>query len=277
MQSPTSSPPDFGRSAMAKSKRSRVAGFTLPLTMALAFSLMTLASGIVGMVVVSDKQAKQSASELVTRTTLESATEQGLFALEKNGAPQTNEWTDQETLNGLDVTLTFAPTHYKPDINKSTTDAISAALADETLKQRAVAAFVPATPSDPRPEFKRFIDFTRIVAADDAEEDCLRRRLTIGRLNGDTDPPPPETAIVPPHSPLGPGDLVDVRAETRDPEGRRVVLWRRVRYTGKAERMWLTHDWRELRLPRADVDCPVVMPAAAFQPDLNIGGNSTQP
>ena len=261
---------------MAGSRRSRAAGFTLPLTMALAFSLMTLASGIVGMVVISDEQAKQSASELVTRTTLESAIEQGLFGLEKDGAPQTNEWTDHETLNGLDITLTFAPTHYKPDINKSTTDALGAVLADQDLRQRAVAAFAPPTPSDPRPEFKRFIEFTRLVAADQAEEDCLRRRLTIGRLNGDTDPPPPQTAIVPPRVPIGAGDLVDVRAETHDAEGRRVVLWRRVRFTGKAERVWLTHDWRELRLPRTD-NCPVVTAAAAFTPGLNIGGNSIQP
>ena len=261
---------------MAESRRSRAAGFTLPLTMALAFSLMTLASGIVGMVVVSDKQAKQSASELVTRTTLESAIEQGLFGLEKDGAPQTNEWTDRETLNGLDVTLTFAPTHYKPDINRSTTDAVGGALADNDLRERVTAAFAPPTPSDPRREFKRFVDFARLVGADEAQEDCLRRRLTIGRPVGDTDPPPPQTAIVPPHLPLGPGDLLDVRAETHDAEGRRVVLWRRVRYTGKAEHIWLTHDWRELRLPRAD-DCPVVTAGAAFTPDLNIGGNSIQP
>ena len=54
---------------MAAAKARRAAGFSLPLTMALAFSLMTLASGIVGMVVVSDKQAKAAASELVVVAT----------------------------------------------------------------------------------------------------------------------------------------------------------------------------------------------------------------
>ena len=115
---------------MAVASRRRAAGFTLPLTMALAFSLMTLASGIVGMVVVSDRQAKAAASELVTRTTLESAIEQGLYGLERDGAPEVAEWSDTERLNGLDVTLTFAPTRYKPDLNKSTAAEITGALAD---------------------------------------------------------------------------------------------------------------------------------------------------
>jgi hypothetical protein len=262
---------------MGANSRRRAAGFTLPLTMALAFSLMTLATAIVGMVVVSDRQAKQSALELVTRTTLESAIEQGLFGLERDGEPETNEWTDREALNGLDVTLTFWPAHYKPDLNQSSTDAIGAALADPALRQRAVAAFVPPTPRDRRPQFKRFIDFVQALGVDAADEDCLRRRLTIGRQSGVTDPAPPASALTPPRDPLGPGELIDVRAETFDAAGRRTALWRRVRYTGKPERLWLTHDWRELRLPRADIDCPLATPAPQITPDLNLGGASIKP
>jgi hypothetical protein len=232
--------------------------------MALAFSLMTLASGIVGLVVVSDRQAKAAASELVTRTTLESAIEQGLFGLERDGAPEAGEWTDRQSLNGLDVTLTFAPTRYKPDLNKTTTSDIGAVIEDAGLRQRVVAALAPATPNDPRPQFRRFGDFVQATGAGAADEDCLRRRLTIGRDAGATDPTPPVTALVPPRSPLAIGALLDVRAETRDPEGRRVVLWRRVRYSGKPERLWLTHDWREMRLARTDVDCPAPAPAATI-------------
>ena len=55
--------------ATARARR----GFTLPLTMALAFSLMAMATAIVGMVLVSDKQSKATASEMVTRASLESA------------------------------------------------------------------------------------------------------------------------------------------------------------------------------------------------------------
>jgi hypothetical protein len=39
------------------------------------------------------------------------------------------------------------------------------------------------------------------------------------------------------------------------------VLWRRVRYTGRPDRPWLTHDWREIRLGRAEAACPA--PAVA--------------
>jgi hypothetical protein len=249
---------------MAVGKKRRAAGFTLPLTMALAFSLMTLASGIVGMVVVSDRQAKAAASEVVTRTTLESAIEQGLYGLERDGAPAAGEWTDRASLNGLDVTLTFAPTHYKPDINKTAATELTAALADRGLSQRVAAALTPAKPGEERPQFNRFSDFIRALGGDAAAEDCLRRRLTIGRAGGATDPTPPVTALVPPREPLAPAALIDVRAETHDPEGRRVVLWRRVRFTGKPERPWLTHDWRELRLSRDDLNCPAPEPSPTF-------------
>jgi hypothetical protein len=252
---------------MAAGRARRAAGFTLPLTMALAFSLMTLASAIVGMVVVSDRQAKAAASELVTRTTLESAIEQGLYGLERDGVPAAGEWTDRASLNGLDVTLTFAPTGYKPDINKSAVAELTAVLADPGLSQRVAAALAtPATQGAERPQFRRFGDFIQALGADAAAEDCLRRRLTIGRAAGATHPTPPVNALVPPREPLVAPALFDVRAETRDPEGRRVVLWRRVRYTGKPERPWLTHDWREMRLPRSDMDCPAPQPSSSFGP-----------
>jgi hypothetical protein len=235
---------------------------------------MTLATGVVGLVVVSDRQARAAAADVVDRATLESATEAALFGLERDGVPQTNEWTDRQTLNGLDVTLTFAAPSYKPDLNQSTTDAIAAAIADPALSGRAAAAFAPPSPTDHRPQFKRFIDFVKAAGADAAGEDCLRRRLTIGRQSGETDPLPEVTTIAPPRAPLGRGDVVDVRAELRDWTGRRMVLWRRVRFTGNPETPWLAHDWRELRLPRTDSDCPLVRPAPTVGPSLNIGGNS---
>ena len=246
---------------MAVGRAGRAAGFSLPLTMALAFSLMTLASGIVGMVVVSDRQAKAAASELVTRTTLESAIEQGLYGLERDGAPEVAEWSDTERLNGLDVTLTFAPTRYKPDLNKSAAAELTSAFVDPGLAQRVTAALTPTATDQQRPQFRRFGEFVQALGADAAEEDCLRRRVTIGRASGVTDPTPPATTLIPPRTPLVAATLIDVRAETRDPEGRRVVLWRRVRYSGKPDRLWLTHDWREMRLPRAEVDCPAPEPA----------------
>lgn len=241
---------------MAADRRGRAAGFTLPLTMALAFSLMTLATAIVGMVLVSDKQAKASASDLVTSTTLESAIEQTLFGLERDGEPQAGEWSDRQQLNGLDVSLTLAPVRYKPDVNKDSATDLAAAIGDAGLRQRTVAALTPANPADRRASFDRFGDFVHALAADPGEEDCLRRRLSIGRKADVAETAPAATALIPPREPLAVGELIDVRAETRDAQGRREVLWRRVRYSGKPERAWLTHDWREMRLPRTDLDCP---------------------
>jgi hypothetical protein len=259
---------------MAAGSQRRANGFTLPLTMALAFSLMALASGIVGMVVVSDRQAKASAADLVTRVALESATEQSLFGLEHDGEPAAAEWTDHASYDGMDVTVTVTPTHYKPDINKSASDAIVAAIADADLRQRVVGALTPAKEGDPRPDFDRFSRFVRAVEGDSddpAQEDCLRQRLTIGRSVGATDPAPPQTALTPPRNGLTVGELIDLRAETTDAQGRRSVLWRRVRYTGKPERLWLTHDWRQMRLPRADIACPPPEPATILD------GNTTSP
>ena len=136
---------------------------------------------------------------------------------------------------------------------------------------------VTVTVSLPSPVLVAALNSLVAVGADASEEDCLRRRLIIGRESGVTDPAPPVTAIVPPRLPLGAGEMIDVRAETVDAAGRRSALWRRVRFTGKPERPWLTHDWRELRLPRADIECPLAAPDAKITPDLDLRGNAIPP
>ncbi|HWF77298.1 MAG TPA: hypothetical protein VN694_08990 [Caulobacteraceae bacterium] len=251
--------------ATARTRR----GFTLPLTMALAFSLMAMATAIVGMVLVSDKQAKAAASETLTRASLESAVEAALFDVEQNGEPQTPEWDGPEqTLNGQTVTVVVADTRYKPDINSSKPGEVGPVLADPALKNRALAALTPPSPDNPRAPYTRFIEFTQAIAARPTEEDCLRRRLTIGR-NVPMTPAPPAQAFAPPRQPLEVGAVIDVRAEMRDWEGRLEVLWRRARYTGQPARPWLTHDWRIIRLGRTEPDCPLVVAAPAITNTLH--------
>jgi hypothetical protein len=248
---------------MAGISKRRAAGFTLPLTMVLGFSLMTLASAVVGMVVVSDQRAKTDARALVVRTSLESAIEAGLFGLEHDGEPEVGEWTASRSLNGLNVSLTFADARYKPDLDKDTHADVGAAIADPSLARRIAAAYVSGKPDEPV-SFSRFTQFVQAVGADAAEEDCLRRRLTLGRPGAQRDPTPVDIGFIPTRDPLAAGEVIDVRAAVTDPNGGREVLWRRVRYTGKPERAWLTHDWRQLRLGRADIPCPFVPPAASF-------------
>jgi hypothetical protein len=248
---------------MAIARARPAVGFTLPLTMALAFSLMALATAIVGMVLVSDKQAKAAASDVVTRTSLESAIEAGLFDLEQNGEPQAAEWTGRQTVNGEDVALILADARYKPDVNHAPADQAGAVIADPALRDRTLAALTAPAPGSRRPDYQRFADFVAATGSGPAEEDCLRRRLTIGRV-ADMLAPPPVTALAPPRAPLPVGAVVDVRAETRDWEGRWEVLWRRARYTGRPERPWLTHDWRQLRLGRTEPVCPLVEAVATI-------------
>jgi hypothetical protein len=239
--------------ATARGKR----GFTLPLTLALAFSLMALATAIVGMVLVSDKQAKAAASEMVTRASLESGVEAALFDLEQNGEPQSAEWTGRQVIGGREVTLIVADARFKPDVDFGAPDEVRGVIADAALRDRALAALAPPSPDAARPFYEHFADFVGATGAGPAEEDCLRRRLTIGR-RGASDPAPPPTAFAPPREPLDIGEVIDVRAETRDWEGRLEVFWRRARFTGRPQRPWLTHDWRQLRLGRDEPACPLV-------------------
>jgi hypothetical protein len=254
----------MGDASRKRAPEARLGGFTLPLTMALAFSLMSLATAIVGMVLVSEKQAKAAASDLVIRASLESGIEAALFDIEQNGEPQAAEWTGEQTFNGRDVTLVLANTRYKPEINHTEAADAAAVIADRSLGARTLAALSPASPDLARPGYLKFADFVTAVGASAAEEDCLRRRLTVGRGKGPTDPPPPPTALIPVRNPLAVGEVIDVRAQTRDWQGRLETLWRRARYTGRPERPWLTHDWRLIRLGHAEPECPAVEPAATI-------------
>jgi len=256
---------------MAVGRAKRATGFTLPLTMALAFSLMALATAIVGMVLVSDKQSKAAASDLVTRTSLESAAEAGLFDLEQNGEPQATEWTAERTVGAQGVALVVADARYKPDINSGRADEVAGAIADPGLRERMLAALTPPAGEHLRAPYTRFVDFAEATSASVAEEDCLRRRITIGRTDPIA-PAPPAANFAPPRQPLKVGAVIDVRAETRDWEGRWEVLWRRARFTGRPELPWLTHDWRLLRLGRSDPGCPAPQAAApAFTNALHAG------
>jgi hypothetical protein len=119
--------------------------------------------------------------------------------------------------------------------------------------------------------FDRFADFVQAAGATALEEDCLRRRLTIGATRAQPEPVPPVTALAPPRDPLRAGEVIDVRASLRDPAGRYVALWRRVRFTGRPDRAWLTHDWRELKLGRTDGDCPAPPAAPAISNAMRPG------
>ncbi|MDQ0465748.1 hypothetical protein QO010_003540 [Caulobacter ginsengisoli] len=233
----------------------RFRGFTLPLTLALAFSIMAVASGLTGMVTVRAKAARQRDNDVYARITLESAVQAGLARLEAAGVPQTDRWESVESLNGRTVRLTFMAVRYSADINDDPPETVVAAIPNPALQAMAVKALT--TPGDPpsRAHFMRLRDFLTAAGAQGSAEDCLRGLLTLGRQTGAPDPRPARTALRPEAVALLPGDTVVVRAALGSAKYQD-VLWERVRFTGQKGVAWHIHDWRQLRLAPDAHLCP---------------------
>lgn len=229
-------------------------GFTLPLTLALAFAIMSTAAGLTGLVTVKAKAARQKDADLFALITLESATQAGLARLEKDGAPQTPNWEASERLNNRQVELTFFAPGYKPDAGQDPTADIAARVAQPALRARVVAALTSPDPKIGRIGFIRLSDFLKAAQVSPSEEDCLRALLTLGRQGPTPQPMPPATALSPQIAPLLPGDSIELRAVIRT-DRYSDVLWQRVRYTGTPGRPWHIHDWRRLRLAPGAVLC----------------------
>ena len=231
--------------------RRRLRGFTLPLTLALAFAIMSMAAGLTGLVTVKAKAARQKDADLFALITLESAAQAGLATLEKDGAPQTPRWERTGRLNNRQVELIFLTVAYKPDAQQDPADELAASVVRPELRDRVVRALASPDPKIARVGFARFGDFIKAAEASPSEEDCLRALLTFGRQGPDPLPLPPATAFTPEILPLAPGDVVEVRAAVRT-DRYSDILWQRVRYTGTPGQPWHIHDWRRLRLaPRA--------------------------
>lgn len=232
----------------------RLRGFTLPLTLALAFAIMSTAAGLTGLVTVKAKAARQKDADLFALITLESATQAALTALEQDGAPQTPRWERTETLNSRKVELTFLAVGYKPDAGQDPAADLAAAIPQPELRTRVVRALESPDPKMARAGFGRFVDFLKAAETSPSEEDCLRALMTFGRQAPEPTALPPATALSPEILPLAPGDLLEVRAAVRT-DRYSDVLWQRVRYSGTPGRPWHIHDWRRLRLAPGAVLC----------------------
>jgi hypothetical protein len=234
-------------------------GFTLPLTLALAFAIMSTAAGLTGLVTVKAKAARQKDADLFALITLESAVQAGLTRLEKDGAPQTPRWEQSERLNNRQVELTFLAVAYKPDPGKDPPPGLAAVVVQPALRARVVRALASPDPEVARASFTRFSDFLKATEASPSEEDCLRALLTFGRQAPEPTPPPPATALSPDILPLAPGDVIEVRAQVRT-DRYSDILWQRVRYSGTPGQPWHIHDWRRLRLAPGAVLCKPPQP-----------------
>ncbi len=244
---------------MARRPKRAFRGFTLPLTLALAFAIMSLAAGLTGLVTVKAKAARQKDADLFALITLESAAQAGLTALEKDGAPQTPRWERTEQLNNRQVALTFLSVAYKPDAGKDPIPALAASVTQPDLRARVVRALASGDPKIARAGFARLGDFLKAAKASPADEDCLRALMTMGRALPEPLPLPPATALSPEILPLAPGDVVEVRAAIRT-DRYSDILWQRVRYTGAPGKPWHIHDWRRLRLAPGAALCKPPQP-----------------
>lgn len=245
--------------ARTRPNRAKLRGFTLPLTLALAFAIMSMAAGLTGLVTVKAKAARQKDADLFALITLESATQAGLTALEKDGAPQAPRWERSERLNSRQVELTFLSVAYKPDAQQDPAPDIAAHIVQPPLRQRVVRALSSPDPNEPRAAFTRLGEFLKAAEASPSEEDCLRALVTFGRQGPEPLPMPPATALSPEILPLAPGDVVEVRAALRT-DRYSDILWQRLRYTGTPGQPWHIHDWRRLRLAPGAVLCKPPQP-----------------
>lgn len=242
----------------AESRR-RARGFTLPLTLALAFSIMAVAAGLTGMVIVRAKAARQKDNDVFARITLESAAQAALAQLERDGVPQTDRWSADFTLNGRTVRVTYIAVGYEADFNDDPIETVLAAVPGPALQARIARALAlpPLKPdgSPVRAQFQRMRDFMAAVQASPGEEDCLRGRLTLGRQTMAPTPRPERTALTPPTAAVLPGEVLVVRASL-DSARYQDVLWERTRFSGVKGAAWHIHDWRMLRLSPGAQLCP---------------------
>lgn len=238
-------------------------GFTLPLTLVLAFSIMAIAAGLTGMVTVRAKAARQQDNDVFARITLESAVQAALADLEKDGVPQIDRWQAQQTLNGRTVQITFMAARYEADINDDPPETVAAATPDLALRAMIARALAPAGDPPARPGYQRMRDFLAAAGAKGQAEDCLRGLLTLGRLTPSPDARPPRSALLPETTALLPGDTVIVRAALGSSRYQD-VLWERVRYSGRKGVAWRIHDWRMLRLAPDARLCPPPPPEVAL-------------
>jgi hypothetical protein len=88
--------------------------------------------------------------------------------------------------------------------------------------------------------------FSRLGATP-AQEDCLRRELTLGRAPEEVVEVTSEEAMT--IRQIGVGDQVDIRAAIAGIAGDE-VLWVRARRSSLPDQPWAIHDWRRLSIAR---------------------------
>jgi len=230
--------------------------------MTTVFAVATVAAGVVVAAGQYRKAAARAERELMDRVTLESAVAAQADALLTGPpAPLATHPGLTFALNGRTVTVEVSAPQGKYDLNGDGAEAIGQGLAvwgmDEGLRKKLAGA--SATPTTR-------VDSLRDVAAalrlSQAEEDCARRWITLGRRPGPMDTTGLGTAGKDAATrSIGPSDQADLRAAVTGGGGKAGggsprVLWARLRFTGDVDQPWRVHDWRFLRPAAGAAACP---------------------
>ena len=130
MRSPRASRPwgsDVRGARRSRASDGAARGFTLPLTIVLTFSLMSLAAGVVGLSISQERAARRAMDAVDTMIALESASEIALLSLRRDGVPQAPAWREEVDWAGRTVVVDQFATAYKLDINKEPQALLAAA------------------------------------------------------------------------------------------------------------------------------------------------------
>lgn len=245
---------------MAGPNARRSGGYFTPFAIVTIFAVMTVASALVVAAGQQRKAAARSKHDLTERVSLEAAVTATADALVTGGPkPLAAHAGPPVVVNGRTVDVQISAPQGKYDLNGDEPAVIVQALAafgaPEPLQAKVALALAGKTAET---SIAGFRDFSAAARLSSAEEDCLRRWVTLGRWPGPLD----ESGIGAAGDgaavrSLGPGDQADIRASLAVAGGRSRVLWARLRFTGEQAEPWRAHDWRFLAFRSGEeAGCP---------------------
>jgi len=186
--------------------------------------------------------------DIVDRITLESAAHEVFGRLSAGEVhPVRPSRLDDITLNARQVAVELSLPEGKYDLADDPDPLVLGVLRDHGLGAGSASRAAPSS-------FASLETMSRGWHLAAAEEDCLRRLMTVGRAPEELRPeamPGDGESLA---RSIASGDQVDIRTSLQGRSGRR-VLWMRARFSGNSMRPWQVHDFRLLAITSPATDC----------------------
>lgn len=206
--------------------------------MSFALGLALLGGGLSVSLQAYLRAAARETGEALDRISLESAANETLGRIAAGEEhPVTPSTRPPLRLNGREVSVELSLPEGKRDLMDDSDEEVGEAL--ESFGRPGL----DLPPASARTSLPGFSAALRLSAA---EEDCLRRLVTVGRAPEEFRP---SAAPGAPHQArvAAAGDQVDLRLSTTGAAGPR-ILWLRARMTGQVSNPWALHDYRSLKI-----------------------------